>query len=406
MSETAINNRFSVAALTGKLNESFKKSPLYSNLILSGEVTSFNIWSSGHIYFTLRDYDKDAIINCIMWKGHADKNKTPIRDFKVGDAVELLGGLDLFLPKGELKFQARCIQVDAERVGQAALNLKLLTERLHKEGVFEKNRQVRGIPSRIAVVTSQGGAVFHDIKTTLERRYPLAVIYPFWTRVQGADAPESIGMAIARADTINADVLIVARGGGSKEDLSAFNDERVARTVYSCRTVVISAVGHETDWSLCDYAADLRAPTPTGAAELASPRDVASISAHLDGLSAHLSGLVRRKLQVTVQRLENQKSRVISPEQYIARQKNHLNYCAVTVARTIQTTMSRKAAQLSELSNVTDALSPYNVFRRGFAAVRKDGTAITTAQAVALGDTVEILLSKGKLSASITGITD
>jgi exodeoxyribonuclease VII large subunit len=361
----------------------------FSSCVVRGELSGVTRAASGHCYFTLKDADgAQAAVRCAMFRRAASLLDFVPRD---GLQVELRGRLAVYEPRGEMQLVVESMRpLGAGSLYEQFLRLKA---KLEAEGLFDRSRK-RELPAlamRVGIVTSLAGAVLHDVVTTLARRAPQVQVIVYPSLVQGPEAPAALLAALAAAaQRDEVDVLIVARGGGSIEDLWAFNDERVVRAVAAMPMPVISGVGHETDVTLTDFAADVRAPTPTAAAELAVPaRD--ELLADLDDTARRLRTLLRHRLESQAQRLDRMALQLARPAQALARSRQRLQTLEHRLARSLaravdpqpaalrrqldrlRSAMARalvaRAARLDTLQGRLEALDPTQVLRRGYAFV-------------------------------------
>ena len=389
-----------------------------------GEISGFSRAASGHCYFNLKDPDGGAALRCAMFR-----RATQLAGWlpKDGDAVELRGRLAVYEPRGELQFVVEAMQ----RSGAGALYERFLRLKalLDAEGLFDAaaKRALPPFPAAIGVVTSLGGAALHDVATTLARRSPhvRVVVYP--SLVQGVDAPAALCAAIATAAArAEVDVLVVCRGGGSLEDLWAFNDERVVRALRTTPMPVVSGVGHETDVTLADLAADLRAPTPTAAAELVA----AATGPALELLDAHRAALVRRTrsgLEREAQRLDRIALRLARPSETLARRSHGLDLlaqrlgsaCGRDLARRraaidagaarahtlLARALARQAGRLESAVIRLGAVDPSRVLARGYALLRDgDGHALSSVGQLQPGQAVRATLQDGDAGLEVRSV--
>ena len=281
---------YTVNQVTTYLRESFESDILLSDLYVSGEISNLRRSASGHAYFTLKD--DSALLNCVMFRGQ--QGSDVLED---GAAVSTHGRISFYEPRGSTDFIVDLVM--PEGAGALSLEFEKLRTQLELEGLFDESRKrpLPEFPKVIGVVTSVSGAVLHDITTVVTRRYPLVDILVSPTLVQGDAAPENIVQAINDLNVDGrSDVIVVARGGGSLEELWAFNDEKVARSIYGSKIPVVSAIGHETDFTISDFVADLRAPTPSAAAEIIVP-DVINLKRHLYGLESQMNNIMDSNLE-------------------------------------------------------------------------------------------------------------
>ncbi len=363
---------FTVTALNAYLRELLETDEVLQDLWVRGEISNFSQPRSGHLYFTLKD--SEAAMRCVMWKPSAMRLRFAPAD---GMLVEAHGALSIYPAQGQVQ-----LYVDALRpAGEGALYQEFLRlrTRLEAEGLFDPShkRPLPRLPKHIGVITSATGAALHDILQTLNRRLPTLRVTVAPTPVQGVDAPAGIIAALKRLNALpDLDLIILARGGGSIEDLWAFNDEGVARTIYASRIPVISGVGHETDFTIADFVADLRAPTPTGAAELATPITKEELQAALQSAEAQLTELINRQLEDLKQALLLAKSelRRTSPRQRILNNIQRLDELQGRLERSIRQQLQQKQNLLTNVLNRLDSLNPQAVLKRGYAIITDQAT--------------------------------
>jgi len=363
---------FTVTALNAYLRELLETDEVLQDLWVRGEISNFSQPRSGHLYFTLKD--SEAAMRCVMWKPSAMRLRFAPAD---GMLVEAHGALSIYPAQGQVQ-----LYVDALRpAGEGALYQEFLRlrTRLEAEGLFDPShkRPLPRLPKHIGVITSATGAALHDILQTLNRRLPTLRVTVAPTPVQGVDAPAGIIAALKRLNALpDLDLIILARGGGSIEDLWAFNDEGVARTIYASRIPVISGVGHETDFTIADFVADLRAPTPTGAAELATPITKEELQAALQSAEAQLTELINRQLEDLKQALLLAKSelRRTSPRQRILNNIQRLDELQGRLERSIRQQLQQKQNLLTNVHNRLDSLNPQAVLKRGYAIITDQAT--------------------------------
>ena len=363
---------FTVTALNAYLRELLETDEVLQDLWVRGEISNFSQPRSGHLYFTLKD--SEAAMRCVMWKPSAMRLRFAPAD---GMLVEAHGALSIYPAQGQVQ-----LYVDALRpAGEGALYQEFLRlrARLEAEGLFDPShkRPLPRLPKHIGVITSATGAALHDILQTLNRRLPTLRVTVAPTPVQGVDAPAGIIAALKRLNALpDLDLIILARGGGSIEDLWAFNDENVARAIYASRIPIISGVGHETDFTIADFVADLRAPTPTGAAELATPITKEELQAALQSAEAQLAELINRQLEDLKQSLLLAKSelRRTSPRQRILNNIQRLDELQGQLERAIQQQLQRKQNNLANTYDRLASLNPQAVLKRGYAIITDQAT--------------------------------
>ncbi len=394
-------NILSVSQLTSYLRQLLESDEILQDVWVQGEISNYARPSSGHLYFTLKD--SEAAIRCVMWRNAAMRlNFAP----QEGMAVEAHGSMSIYEVSGQVQ-----LYIDMLRpAGEGALyqEFLLLKAKLEAEGLFdaERKRPIPGRPRLIGIVTSPTGAALQDMLNTIRRRYPLVEVVIAPTAVQGVDAPPAIIAALERInDEIHPDVILIGRGGGSIEDLWAFNDEGVVRAVASSSAPVISGVGHETDFTLTDFAADLRAPTPTAAAEVATP-DRLELLATVSEIANQHAMLFRERLsnlRWEQSQLTNRVAR-LSPAHKIDIYRQRMDEVTLRLDRAIQYAMERKSLQLDNLSQSLRGLNPQAVLNRGYAIVTRvvDDVVVKSAEQVQVEDRVHIRVSKGEMEARIT----
>jgi len=393
---------YSVTDLTAYIRAVLESNENLANVWVSGEISNLSRPSSRHIYFTLKD--ASASLRCVIWREQARHLSAALRD---GMAVEAHGAVSVYEQGGQYQLYVDGLRAAGEGLlYQEFLRLKA---KLDAEGLFdeERKRPLPRLPKVIGVVTSASGAALQDILNTLRARCPLVEVVLAPVPVQGESAPALIAAAVEALNfSVKPDVIIIGRGGGSLEDLWAFNDERVVRAVAASRAPVISGVGHETDFTLTDFAADLRAPTPTGAAVLAVP-DRADLKTELRSWVLQLSQLTldeiderRYELSENVHRLEG-----LSPRWQVRQGMQRLDDLSLRLAAGIKSHLRTQTARLASIGASLTALDPRNVLRRGYALVRDESGALAgSILKVKLGQTVNVLLHDGAFDASVKEI--
>ena len=388
------------AYIQGRMNED----PMLAQVAVRGEISNYKLYPSGHHYFTLKD--EQSALKCVMFKGNAMSLRfRPASGMK----VIALGRISVYPRDGQYQLYVSSMAMDG--IGDLYAAFEALKKKLSQQGLFDpaKKKPIPKYPQTIGIVTSSAGAAVHDILRILRRRYPLCSVRLLPVRVQGAEAPEEIASAIRYANAHDlADLLIVGRGGGSIEDLWAFNDERVAYAIYESHIPIISAVGHEPDVTIADYVADLRAATPSNGAELAVP-DREALAQNLDAFSAAMTGALNRQLRLASQRLEGlaASSALRSPTGYLDRREKDLQLLQEKLLAAQNRELSK--AQQKYVANVAklDAMSPLKVLSRGYAMAQKDtGELIRSVKQTTTGESIVVSLADGKLNASILSIKE
>ena len=391
----------SVSQVAVHLRELLESNPFLGDLWIVGEVSNRRASTSGHTYFTLKD--SKAALNCILFRGHGVGAAGLLEN---GKTVRAHGRMSFYEPRGSTDFMVDRVLPEGE--GELARELERLKARLAAEGLFEESRKrpLPAFPQVIGVVTSPNGAAWQDIQNVLRRRYPLAELLLSPTQVQGLDAAPAIAAALSRLDAAGrAEVVILARGGGSLEDLWPFNEEEVARAIFRSRSPVVSGVGHETDFTLADYVADRRAPTPSAAAELTTPDGAILRQTAQDWLERSYRGAMRgvadyqeetaalsRRLELGLPDLNGWKRRVDDLGDAVRlRFRNRLRLARVEVAG---------------LESRLRTLDPAATLRRGFAVVQggDNGPVITAASQVAAGQSLTITVTDGIIPAAVVSV--
>lgn len=387
-----------VSELTTHLRRVVESDDLMSDVWVQGEVSNASRYASGHFYFSLKD--ENASMRCVMWKRAAERLA---RFPQEGEAVNAHGHVSVYDARGEVQ-----LYVDTmELLGAGALwqEFEKLKTKLANEGLFdeERKRPLPKFPKRIGIVTSRSGAVIQDIRHILERRYPLPQVFLANTAVQGADAPLQICAALQQVQQIpNLDVVILARGGGSIEDLWAFNDERVARAIVASRVPVVSGVGHETDFTIADFCADLRAPTPTAAAQFCTP-DQNELRANVILYEKRLQRAMHEQIAETRRSLIHSANALqrASPRAQIENRRQRLDDVTRSATRQIQRRLEIQRAELASAARQLNTLNPLATLERGYAIVRKEKTVVTDAAQVSTNDVVNVRVRDGEFSARV-----
>ena len=389
-----------VSELTRYLRQLMEDDKFLQDIWVYGEISNFKRHTSGHIYLTLKD--SEASLHAVIWRNIAERIKLPLQD---GMAIEARGYISIYERDGQYQLYINMIRPAGEgRLFQEFLRLK---ERLAVEGWFdlERKRPLPQRPQKIGIVTSPTGAALQDMLNTLRQRYPLAEVVVAPCLVQGLEAPEDIVRALQDINRLEKpDVIILARGGGSLEDLWAFNDERVVQAVANSPAPEISGVGHETDFTLADFAADQRAPTPTGAAVMATPNKaelIAEIQTLCNRLNHHFEMILENEtsnLKAVIHRLAR-----VSPLWKTQNELQRLDQFVWRAERAMQHQLDIRRARWSGIEKQLQTLNPLDVLQRGFAIVSKsDGTLVRSCGDVEIHDELNIRLSDGQISARVT----
>lgn len=365
------------------------------SISVRGEISNFKEhFPSGHMYFTLKE--GNASIKAVMFRSYAEKLKIYPEN---GMNVVVSGSVQVYEKDGACQIYATGIDQE-EGIGDDALSFEQLKEKLDKEGLFEQKRPLPALPKSICVVTSETGAALQDIINVLSRRYPFVKLKLVSVLVQGTEAPESIAKGLEKAQNSGCDLIIFGRGGGSSEDLSAFNSEIVARAVYASKIPTISAVGHEIDFSISDFAADMRAPTPSAAAEIAVP-DIHEIYGGIAALKNRIGEKAAAKLRETEKSLESV-SLLISRLKPSARiEVNIENYTKTfaSIKKDFSAVISAKEAMLKSTEELMNAFDPLKTLERGYSVVYKNGSVASSVTEIKKGDTFTVKMSDGEFEA-------
>ena len=389
---------FSVKEINRLVRELLEQS--FPSFWISGEISNFISASSGHWYFSLKD--DEAQVRCTMFK-----NKNMAADWtpKNGEKIEAKCFIGLYEARGEYQLNIDLIRHAGAGLLSEAFNQ--LKERLLKEGLFETSRKklIPQFPKSIGVITSPTGAAIEDILTTLKRRSPHIPIFIYPSLVQGKEAPVAIVKAIETANIrMECDVLILARGGGSIEDLWAFNEEIVARAIVASKIPTITGVGHETDTTIADFVSDLRAPTPTGAAELVTSHTVElvkTIQVYKNQLNKVMAGVIRELMQ----KIDYLEKRLISPRQQIQRQKEQIHQYIQRINQSMKNAMILYRLKIDKLKLNFDHLNPHAVLSRGYSIITNvDGQIVNNVNQLKLDDKIRIQLNHGQADATISDL--
>lgn len=401
MDETKV---FSVSELNGLIKELFDESRLFQNISVRGELSNYKIYPSGHHYFTLKD--SESSLRCVMFKSSAMRLRFRPES---GMSVTAFGRVSVFPRDGA--YQLYCSGLMPEGTGDLQVAFEQLKKKLSAEGLFDEARKkpLPVYPKRIAIVTSSAGAAVHDMIRILSHRWPMTKVLLLPVRVQGEEAPAEIAGAIRYANRHQvADLIITGRGGGSIEDLWAFNDERVARAIYDSEIPVISAVGHEPDVTISDYVADRRASTPSNAAEIAVP-DAAEERGGLASLSIRASQAMDKRLRQLRTELDNLRSRRVlrDANAYLDDRRLELDHLRDKLAAVMESELGRKKREEVRLAAALDAMSPLRVLTRGYAvASDEQGAIISSVKTLRTGARLRLRLSDGSADCAVESIRE
>ena len=370
-----------------------------NNVFVSGEISNFvDHYRSGHLYMSIKD--NNASIKAVMFAGNASRLKFKPEN---GMAVIIRGRVSIYERDGQYQLYIDDMQPDG--IGSLSLAFEQLKERLSKEGLFsqEHKKQIPQTPSKIGVISSPTGAAVQDVLNVLERRFPLAEIFFAGVKVQGEGSAEQICKAIEKMNELNAaDVIIIARGGGSAEDLWEFNNEKLAYTIYNSHIPIISGVGHETDFTICDFVADLRAPTPSAAAELAVP-DANQQYFYISSLKSTIDSFINEKLFDCESNFAKlyESDVLTNPVSIIDNCEDYLNSLSELINENINLKIENFSNKFSILCSSLDNLSPLKVLARGYSLVKKKGNVVSSVEDITNDDEIEINFSNGSAKAQI-----
>ena len=373
---------------------------LLNNVAVRGEISNYKMYPSGHHYFTLKD--EGGALKCVMFKGSAVKLRFRPEN---GMKVIAMGKISVFPRDGA--YQLYCAAMAMDGIGDLYAAFEQLKAKLSEQGLFDPahKKELPKYPGVIGIITSSAGAAIHDMLRILRKRYPLTKVRLFPVRVQGAEAPPEIVGAIRYANRYKlADLLIVGRGGGSIEDLWAFNDERVAYAIYQSEIPVISAVGHEPDVTISDFVADLRAATPSNAAELGVP-DQEALQQILDSYSNGMANALARQIKAGKQHLKalSDSPALRSPTGYLQQRRQNVLLLKNRLLSAHVQDVERKRRRFVEQTAKLDAMSPLKVLTRGYAmAQTQTGEVLKSIEQASIGEQISVTVSDGSLSATVT----
>ena len=393
----------SVSELTEIVKDVVEGSMVLRNVCVRGEISNFTRrpgrFGSDYLYFTLKDAKSQ--LSCVMFEGVDELDIDP----ENGMSVVCEGMITVYPAYG--KYQLKCYTMSEDGAGAAAAALEALKARLLDEGLFSQKRERPRYPKKIAVITSPTGAAVHDIQNVISRRYPVTELCVIPAYVQGVNAVPSLVDGLAKAQNIGADLIIFGRGGGSKEDLDGINSEPLARAIYASKIPTISAVGHEIDTTIADLVADMRAPTPSAAAELAVP-DISMLRGEINGYAMLASKAMKRKLTECENRLSTlgKDVQLRSPRARIVAWETRLANIQTAVSNTIHRKLDSAQNNLERTAQSISDINPMAVLSRGYAVAKKDGKAVKSAAELNVGDIIDVKLNSGEVSAEVKKIED
>ena len=394
----------SVSEITNSLKKLIEQHPPFKRVWVQGQVSNYNRSGAGHIYFTLKD--ENSQISCALFRQSAERIHFLPSD---GEEVMVQGKLGIYTARGE--YQIVVYRIEPVGIGALQRAFEILKQQLADEGLFDNihKKPLPKFPKKIGVITSETGAAFQDICEQLRKRYPLVEVLLHPSLVQGNGAATALSQAIqmmgAREDI---DVLIVGRGGGSIEDLWAFNEEIVARAIFAATVPVVSAVGHETDYTISDMVADHRAPTPSAAVEHIVP-DQNELFVQLDSYDAWLLATIQNQLNRRKTQIQEFETRLAPPQRKDAINQRHQTVDTFDTAcrNAIERSLTDSENRLHTFAQRLDALSPLATLKRGYSITRKtDGTVLTAAEQVSVGDSIEVQLAEGHLACRVEAFSN
>lgn len=371
-----------------------------ANIYLKGEISNFKNHTRGHLYFSLKD--ESSRINAVMFSFNANKLNFMPKD---GDSVLVRGRVSVYEATGS--YQVYVEEMSLDGTGNLYVLFEELKRKLDKEGLFRSDhkKHIKKIPSKIGVVTAPTGAAIKDIISTINKRFPLVTIYLFPSLVQGNLAKDNIVRMIELANNYDIDTLIVGRGGGSIEDLWAFNEEVVARSIYNSRVPIISGVGHEIDYTISDFAADLRAPTPTGAATMAVP-DRGEILRYLDTCKGRLKKALLNKIDNYSEILKKYKSNYLlnNPKRMYEVKEQKLDTLYDKLNIDITNIINMNIHKLDTIKIKVDLLNPNNILDKGYSIIYKNGKVVKDINSIKVNDEINIKVKDGNIDSVVKGV--
>ena len=397
-------NVLSISQLNEYIRTKLDSDSLLAGVAVRGEISNYKVYPSGHHYFTLKD--ETSSLKCVMFKGNAMRLR-----FRPDNGVKVIAMGKISVYPRDGVYQLYCSAMAMDGIGDLYAAFEQLKTKLAAQGLFDPahKKPLPKYPGTIGIITSSAGAAIHDMLRILRKRYPLTQVRLLPVRVQGAEAPAEIAAAIRYANHYRlADLLIVGRGGGSIEDLWAFNDEQVAYAIYESEIPVISAVGHEPDVTISDFVADLRAATPSNAAELAV-QDREALEQMLDSMSGAMATSLMRQLKAAQQQLDmlSKSAALQSPVSYLEQRRRTLELLQNRLVAAQNQCINRNNQRYIALTAKLDAMSPLKVLTRGYAMVQTgEGTVVRSVAQVYIGDQLDISVCDGRLSATVSDVKE
>ena len=390
---------YTVAQVTSYISHLFEEDFALKRISIQGEISNCKKHSGGHLYFTLKD--ETSTLSCVMFASNRAK-----LTFIPSEGMRVIARGSVRIYERDGVYQLYVTQLEPAGVGEWFRLFEERKAQFEEMGMFseEYKKPIPRFAKKVGVVTAKTGAAIQDIINITHRRNPYVQLILYPTLVQGESAAVNIAAGIDYLDTLGLDVIIVGRGGGSIEDLWAFNDENLAYAIYNCKIPVISAVGHETDFTICDFVSDLRAPTPSAAAELAVP-DTAELVDYYKSQKQYVSSMATLKLRQEYNALTELKTRlsVVSPQQRIFECEKSLELCKTKIQHFVQETINKKAADITKTAAKLEGLNPVKILSRGYSIAEKDGKAVNSAKMLNSGDEFTLRFSDGEIKAKATG---
>lgn len=391
------NKIYSVDEITTYIKLLLTKDKNLQNIWIKGEISNFKLASSGHMYFSLKD--ENSLINCVMFRG---TNKDLQFQPKEGMKILIKGNVDIYKKTGNYQIIIEEMHLDGQ--GELYLKFLQLKEKLEKEGLFNKihKKPIPKYPKIIGIITSLQGAVIQDIIKITKRRYPHVKLLVYPSAVQGDQAKDNIVSGITILNTLELDLIILARGGGSFEDLFPFSEEIVARAIYDSKIPIISAVGHETDFSIADFVADLRAPTPSAAAEIAVP-DEQEILKLFSQLERNLCNRTRRILEIRRQKIDFLINRPLFKRPYliIEEHRQNLDELIIHIKKTVLSNIELLKSELLGVEGKLNALNPEGILNRGYSITMKKSQIITSIKDINTGEIISTIVKDGEIISEV-----
>ena len=399
--ERSSKDFYTVSELNGYIKNIFDSDRVLSLLTVKGEISNFVHHRSGHLYFSLKD--SDGQVRAVMFRTYAERLKFRPEN---GMKVTVRCSVTVFVRDGSYQLYVNSMSPDG--IGELYLAYEQLKNKLSSEGLFDPvyKKALPEFPMSVGVITSPTGAAVRDIINVIKRRFPIAKIYLYPSLVQGEGAPQSLIKALDYFNSSNlADVIIIGRGGGSIEDLWAFNNEALARRIFECRIPVISAVGHETDFTICDFVSDMRAPTPSAAAEIAVP-DIRELTTRIINIERRTENALKHIAERRREALNILKQSPIfkDAEAFTKPYRERLSEIKRNLGISCEKLLTEKRFSLSVCAEKINALSPLSVLARGYSIAQKDGKALRSVKNVKPDDEIKITLSDGKITAKVLSL--